>query len=295
MESNATSMRFSHRRNIVSILAASAIALAAAGCNSDSPAGPSGGNEQQAPALPSAERMKFDFDFFNLSSKTDAGAQAAAASADASSAPATQQNYFNARVRLAIIHVVTEFVLTPPIAAFSLALNTTPSPQDDGSYLWVYTYVDGDEEAQIRLRGEPKGDQVAWELRVSSNESVPAIENELWFEGETSGDGEAGTWRFHDFNRPGEPIVARLDWDFDGVGEQLSFTDLDENPGNKLSYSRTGSDHSVDFLDASADTTWFIRWDEADGTGSLRAPDYNGGVEACWDDDQDDIACSPVS
>ena len=34
----------------------------------------------------------------------------------------------------------------------------------------------------------------------------------------------------------------------------------------------------------------FIRWN-ADGTGSLKVPDYNGGEEACWDRWQENADC----
>lgn len=256
-----------------------ALLLVVAGCNSD-PTGPDTGGTQ-SPVLPSAERLQLQLDFFDQAGKTET---------------ATNQNYFNARVRIAVIQVIAEFILTPPVTAFSLALHTVPSAQPDGSYLWVYTYVKGDEEAQIRLRGTPHGEQVTWELRVSSTESNPPIVDELWFEGETWRDGEGGFWRFHDFNKPGKPIVARLDWDTNGDGEdELVITDLYDNPGDSLSYSVKGSRHSIDFLDVSESMTWFIRWDVADGTGSLRAPDYNGGAEACWDEEQDDVACEPVS
>ncbi len=283
--------RTSHdRRGLARLARMFALALLVVGvesCSSEDPAGP-GGTNDAPPVLPAPERLSFDIDFFKDGARAQSGD---ATEKDA----AAQLNYFNARVRLAVIQVVAEFVLAPPVGAFALALHSVPTHQEDGSYLWVYTYVDGDEEAQIRLRGTPIGDRVAWEMRVSTNEETPPIVDELWFEGETWRDGDGGFWRFHDFKREGEPVVARIDWDETNDGARLVFTDLDENPGDTLSYIVKGTRGSIELFDASESLLSFIRWNEADGTGSLRAPDYNSGAEACWDKRQNDTVCSTAS
>ncbi|MFN0152108.1 MAG: hypothetical protein ACKVU1_15510 [bacterium] len=269
------------------VFAAALLVIGVASCSSEDPTGP-GDTNGAPPVLPAPERLSFDIEFFKDGARAQSG--------DVTEKDAgTQLNYFNARVRLAVIQVVAEFVLAPPVGAFALALHSVPTHQADGSYLWVYTFVDGEEEAQIRLRGTPRGDRVAWEMRVSTNEETPPIVDELWFEGETWRDGEAGFWRFHDFRRVGEPVVARIDWDETNEGARLVFTDLDENPGDTLSYIVKGTRGSIELFDASELLLSFIRWNEADGTGSLRAPDYNNGAEACWDRRQNDTVCSTAS
>ncbi len=273
-------MRKASKNGLRKLIMAGIVVFLLTGCSATTPTEPNGGSNDQAsaPALPAPELLQFNFGFFGQAEKT-AG---------------SNENFFNAAIRVAVIEVITDFILIPPVAAISLALHTVPSPQDDGSYLWVYTWVDGEEEAQIRLRGRVEGSRVAWELRVSSTEETSPIVNELWFEGETWNDGDTGFFRFHDFGRNNKPIVARLDWDSNGNDQELIFTDLDENPGDELAWRKTGSVGSVEFLDSSEDELWFIRFDESDGTGSLRADDYNNGEEACWDDHQNDIACSPA-
>ena len=115
------------------------LAFGSAGCLQETPLGPDPDPETaQAPALPSAERLAFDFAFFQEPAAPDR---------------ASRQNFFNAYIRAAVANAVTHLVLVPPVAAFSLALHTVPSPQEDGSYLWIYTWVNGAEERQVRLRG----------------------------------------------------------------------------------------------------------------------------------------------
>lgn len=246
------------------------------GCSDESPtAAPAG----DAPVLPAPERLTFDFDFFQEPSTLERASKA---------------NFFNAFVRAHVASAVTHLLVVPPVAAFSLALHTVPSPQDDGSYLWVYTWVHGAEEAQIRLRGTPLGaGRAAWELRVANN--VDGWANELWFEGETWTDGAEGAWSFHDFEREGQPVVASLAWGHDADGDFLRLEDELDNAGDSLEYREDGSRRSFTLEDADApDLSWYVRWNEADGTGSLRAPDYNGGNPACWDERQNDTECPAI-
>jgi hypothetical protein len=249
--------------------------LLAAGCVSEnSPNAP----HDEAPVLPDTAEFSIDADWFNSQQKA---------------LDATQQNFLNAAIRVVVIKTVSDIVLTPPVAAFALALHSVPTRQPDGSWLWVYTYVYGQDEAQIRLRGEPDDYGADWEMRVT----LPAAGavNELWFEGETSRWGEEGYWLFHDFNRPDDPTVARLEWGREGSVRSVSFTDLDVNPGDRLSYREGESDRSIEFSDASEGEEWFIRWNETTGAGSLMVPDYNGGLEACWDSLRNDVDCAPAS
>lgn len=250
-----------------------------AGCDGDSTTGPSNtGNG--SPTLPDAAMLDFNFGFFE--------------SAQGKEAPATKTNFFNAVIRVAAIQAVTRIVLTPPVAAFALAVHTIPSPQPDGSYIWVFTHVIEGKDVQIRLRGLEEEDEVFWELRINAPYLDEPIDNELWFDGETQIEGDGGAFRFYDFSRIGKPHVATIEWVNEADSEELIFTDYDENPGNELSWHRTGSDCRIDYLDYSESGEWFIRWDEDDGSGSLMVEDYNNGNEACWNHHQDDVDCTPA-
>ncbi len=264
-------------RDKLLLLAAIGI-LALTGCSEDTPLGPITDPEPQAeaPVLPDASRMEIDLSFFDQGKDYD------------KSFP--RENFFNAYLRAVVVTGLTELVLAPPVAAFSLAVHTIPSYQPDGSWLWVYTYVNGAEEAQIRLRGVIVDDGVDWALRVS----VPAegIEDELWFDGSTRDDGDVGLWTFYDFNLAGKPAVAELEWSH-GVDEDLlQLTALyGEDAGDRLAFSVSGDEHRIDFAEGDSFNAWFIRWLASDGSGSLMVPDYNGGEEACWDENQYNMVC----
>ena len=239
---------------------------------------------EQAPVLPAPENLSFQLGFFSDNEPS-------------ALERASKWNFFNAAVRVFAVTLFTDIVLAPPVGAFALALHTVPSPQPDGSWMWVYTWVNGEEEAQVRLRGKAvSADRVEWSMRVSS--TVDGWDQELWFDGETWNDGDGGDWTFYDIEQKSEAEVATLEWGADSEGKYLRLTDLVDNPGDSLEYREEGELDTVTYTDASeSELSWYVTWNDVTGAGSLRAPDYNEGEKACWDEQQNDVECpmAPVS
>ncbi len=261
-------------RNILLLTVAAAI-LALAGCSENTPLGPTAEPQAQAPVLPDAERMTVNMGFFDQGKDYDKSF--------------ARQNFFNAYLRAVIVTGMTELVLAPPVAAFSLAIHTVPSYQPDGSWLWIYTFVNGAEEVQIRLRGTIADDHVDWEMRVTALDE--GYENELWFDGTTSDQGDTGHWTFYDAEQSGL-AAGELYWESRVASNSLRIVALaGDDAGDELTFSEAGDNHRIDHIDAGTGDMSFIRWNESDGTGSLMVPDYNDGAEACWDESQYDIEC----
>lgn len=253
-----------------------------AGCGNGADPDPSAPRGEIAPALPDASTLAVDLGFF------DGGAETAKAAGHA--------NFVNAYLRAVLVGAMTDLVLAPPVAAFALAADTVPSRQDDGSWIWVYTFVDGAQEAQVRLRGLPdhdaQGDLVRWQLRVTLHDDHHDLDRALWFDGTTRRDGDEGAWTFYDLDQPAAPAAAILTWSHTAARQELHLEALQGvDAGDALTFSVAGSEHRIDFSEGGSDATWFIRWDANDGSGSLLVPDYNGGREACWDEQQYDVEC----
>ena len=271
--------RTSHLK-LLTLLAVLTITVALAGCASDdSPTAPIAPTDQ-APILPDPGLVTFDFSFFEQGSDIEANK-----SLD------EYENFLNAYLRVALLEVIARIVMTPPVAAFSLALHTPPSLQDDGSWIWVYTFVDGDEEAQIRLRGLPLNNGVEWELRVTLAGREPELDNEIWFTGTTSDDGETGTWTFRDLDDPAFPISGEIAWGDNAAGRFLRFTSLGgDDVGDTLEFQDADPRYTITYMDADLDETLHIEW-FADGHGNLTVPDFNDGEQACWDTDLRNVVC----
>ena len=239
-----------------------------------------------APALPNPDGFRVDLAFFSQTAK------ALELDGTGSADKFGRANFTNAYLRAVIVSAMTDLVLTPPIAAFALALHTVPNHQPDGSWLWVYTFVNGPEEAQVRLRGEVMGDQVLWQMRVTVHDGHHDLNQALWFDGTTRNDGADGVWTFYDLDQPTAPAAAELEWHHADASHELTLRAmLGDDAGDELAFSVVGDEHRIDYADAATAGAWFLRWDAADGTGSLRVPEYNGGLEACWDAQQYDIDC----
>ncbi len=70
--------------------------------------------------------------------------------------------------------------------------------------------------------------------------------------------------------------MASLLWGADSNGKYLRFIDEIDNVGDSIEYRENGPIHSFTYTDADlVDSSWYVKWDEVIGSGSLRAPDYN--------------------
>lgn len=250
------------------------LALHTTGCSDDT-TNPVTAPTAQAPALPDPEALTFDFAFFD-----------GAAGLDKSGG--LHDNFINAYLRAVLLQAVAELTLAAPVGTFAVALHTVPVAQDDGAWVWSYTWNGYRYPIRVALRGLPAGDHVQWEMRVGAGSAEPT---ELWFEGSTSGGGHEGHWLFHDLDDPARPVCGEIAWGDDDAGRFLQFTSRElESNGDVLRFNDADPDYAVTFVPGTGAAGSFIRW-LADGTGSLQVPDYNGGAEACWDQWQENVVC----
>lgn len=269
-------LMFRNLRAATGLMALGAIlllwALAAGGCADGT--SPTAAPAAQAPDLPDPAALRFAFPFFDQA----AGLQKSGG----------HDNFVNAYLRVVVLQAMAELTLATPVAAFAVALHTVPAAQPDGAWVWSYTWTGYRYPIRVALRGLPAGDQVQWEMRVSPANTEPTL---LWFAGTTGGDGRSGRWLFHDLDDPAQPVCGEVAWGRDAAGRFLEFTSREpEAAGDMLRFTDADPDFAVTFVPGTGGAEWFIRW-HADGTGSLRVPDYNGGVEACWDQWQEDTDC----
>lgn len=248
-------------------------------------------NASEAPAVPPAASMKFDFGFFDQ----NGAAQTYAAHPNGADATLEASNWINAVVRVVYINLTVADMFTPPIQALQAAFSTTPVLGDDGWYTWSYAFSDSGHNVSLKLRGRIDGAVVTWRMQVTDPQAVPAMQDFLWFSGETRLQNDRGFWIFNDRRNGGEVAVARLDWN--SVAERdrsLSFRNVDTmspDYNDQLEYRVADAIVSMTFHDESANQNSDITWNETTGTGSLLMPDYNGGLRACWDAHQQNTTC----
>lgn len=270
---------------------------ALSGCSND-PVTPPDTNDNHAPALPAVSTMKFDLDFFGVAAPAlDAQSLATGAPSDAmlqATSGGDHENWINAYVRAVFIQLSTYDMLEEPIGAFAYAINSVPQKQDDGSYLWTYIFVDQSIEYSVFLFGTPHPSTVEWRMEVSSNDPAMLLNHFVWFSGESKNDDTGGYWQFFEpIDQTNGVQSARIDFVNGPHVDTLTLTVNGsgyENEGDALTFTDSRTTGSIEYYDASESLTSSIIW-HANGTGSLTAPDYNGGAKACWDNEQRNIAC----
>lgn len=271
-----------HRSTPLRLLALVTIAGLAA-CDADSTAPDDPG---PPPELPPLTSMSGDFSFFGDPSATQ-GAPAPAA--DLSSL-----NFANAAVRVLAAQVVTVVGLAVPVAVFAAAANNTPTFEDDGRWHWRFTAVHGGHTYTAHLSGAVSGSEVVWDMRITSPTHVPPLDEFVWYEGRGRLDRSSGAWTFYDPSAPtSSTAVLRIEWHHASPTDHgWTATALaGAAEGDDFTASVDGDHHLLTYRDASEQTFVEIYWNGADGTGYLIAPHYNGGVKACWDENQRDVAC----
>jgi hypothetical protein len=261
-----------------------------------------------APQLPPASTMRMELDFFGVDTPAldEASLQRGVPGSELQAATADDHtNWINAFVRAVFVQLLMYDALEEPIAAFALAAHSIPQLQDDGSYLWTYIFVEDSIEYSIFLYGTPMTDRVEWRLEVSTNHPDVQLDHFVWFDGVTMTDDSEGYWQFY------EPVVAptaaasasaeatdgvaliRIDWTNAPAGNTLRLTvngEGHEDFGDYVEFFASATTGSIEHYDASEDLLSSIVW-YADGSGSLTVPDYNDGLQACWDTGQRNVEC----
>ncbi len=260
-----------------------ALLAALAACTSD-PTSPS--DPGPPPELPPLTSMSGDFSIFGTP-----GGQHAELSSGAS---LTSQNFGNAAIRVLAAQVATVVVLAVPVATFAAAANSTPTFEDDHRWHWRFMTVQGGYTYTAHLTGVVQGGSVVWDMRITSPTHAPPLDEFVWYDGQGQLDHTSGTWTFYDPATPASSTpVLGIDWTHVSATEHgWEATALaGVASGDIFTASVDGDDRMITYLDASEQDFMEIYWNAADGSGYLIAPHYNGGVKACWDSNQQDVAC----
>ncbi|MEM7414395.1 MAG: hypothetical protein AAF389_02795 [Gemmatimonadota bacterium] len=250
------------------------LTLALGAC--DDTTGPGDGDP---PVLPAEESMAFDVDFFETSPNFVLGSspQRAAESNWIAAAFAVLQ----ANVGVAIHSIV-------PRAIWASALSQTPS-FEDGRWHWRFNATNGQESFQSHVIGYEEGGNRVFEVRVTV--TAQQIDDRLLFQGTAPIGGTSGEWVFYDLNDGS--MVSRVAWSHPETDEWLlSFTALaGDDQDDVLTYHVDGTSRRVSYLDASEDVTIEVVWDAITREGYIIAPAINGGAQACWDSELDNVVC----
>jgi len=162
---------------------------------------------------------------------------------------------------------------------------------EDGQWHWRFSTTENGQTYAGDLTGYIEGGDLIAEMRITA--TALGLDDFLWYVGTAPVGGTTGTWEFFDPAAP-TTVVGSIDWEHPGTAVwTVSFTaETGSGAGDVLTYDVNGNTRGISFTDASAGTTVVIEWNAATNVGSITAPNYNGGVRACWDATLANATCS---
>jgi hypothetical protein len=279
-------------KRIPALLLALALTVFTAACSQDeeSPSNPAAENE--APELPPADVMAVDLETFD-------GAEAQGSSKVKTTdepTPSDSSNYVVAKATAIAVNSAVLAGIAPAAVAFAGAFLVQPVEQEDGSWLWSYQAVYSEWVLDLQLTGKREGSETVWALRVSTDDTNPALVDYLWYEGRCPYVPITGYWQFYDPTVPEAPVqLLRLEWSRASAVERSATFTVNRPGGNsegdRLEYAQDGSAALMQYHDASAAMTWDVQWNIETEAGSVIVPYYSRGERACWDEDHLNAVC----
>lgn len=207
-------------------------------------------------------------------------------------------NHTRAFATVFLVNTAVGIHLILPSALTSSAGQDTPHVEN-GTWIWENTTTILGRVIDMRLEGTAEGSSVDWRMYMSAdNWGGQAYDDFLLYTATTQIGGQSGSWSlYYDIEDQGRTRVLDADYERSGSLHQLVFSIPETNPneearGDSVTYEADGSDRFFDH-DVSGGNR-VIEWDAVTKAGSITAFDYNGGEQACWDSNLDNVACTPT-
>lgn len=258
------------------------LALFLVSCGSDNPTS----SDDTPPEIPPTGTMTVDLSTFFANNNAPATDDLQGAN----------QNFLTA---LGVVTFVNAFVvlgLSVPVAVTRAALSVEPTLEDDGKFHWVYTQTVQGTTITAELTAETRTSEIHWEMLITGQIGAVQYDNFLWYEGDSNLEGSSGFWQFYDASQPDNQVpFVRVDYEYNSETDKiLTFTNNrpgDPGEGSTITYVVDGATVTMTVFRADEDKTTEVSWNRTTGTGYIIAPDYNNGEKACWDENQEDVAC----
>lgn len=266
-------MKFSRTFSLLFIFSISVLLSA---CNSSST-----NVTETPPALPPSEVMESDFDIFTDNEPTSS------VQPGNNETESPYSHFLNASARALILNGTIKSNLFLPATILAGAEAVEPELNDDGDWEWNYSVSGNSETFSVSIVAAEQTDgQTSWSVFISN--SLINMNNELLFEGISSGDNGSGTWTVYRLAGFGisEPHI-QLEWEFDSITRFSVGLEFLQEPGflpiKTILTERDGSDKRTVSREENGDLRADISWKIDSKQGSLIAPNYNEGEQACWD------------
>ncbi len=262
-------------RKIVALLL---FVMAFAGCETVDPKS----DELEVPAVIPEEAFSINLDVFER--EVPAGKHGKA-----------YTNWLSAVLRTGTAVYIGHAILHVPFS-LTAAVQQVPPVYQGGAFVWAAdTLIDGQEHA-VQLKAQLAETYIDWQMQVTGviDETGVTFENFLLYRARTQTDVNEGTFQVYFPVETGSQQVMDGSYEvIDEMDHTLTFSipqDVDDIGGSSAVFDRDGLFVTLDLI-GPLGGTHLIKWNTETGEGSLIAPDYNNGEEACWDETLRNVPC----
>jgi hypothetical protein len=231
-----------------------------------------GSNEDEVPAVIPPDMFQVGTDLFSGNPKGAAGI-----------------NFAAGALRVWPVSLIVTAHMILPAAVTAAAVSTTPV-FEDGAWKWVASTTNGAQSVQFTLLATPTNPGHDWSMRVSYNDRGTIIDDFELYSGHTENNGTEGDWSLNYLIAGTSTNVLNAVFNKDSETDKTLTLSIPS--GDSVTYVEDGNFRSFEWFQSEASLTHLVEWNHVTGAGSITATNFNGGVEACWDEFQDDVACS---
>jgi len=236
------------------------------------------------PQLPASSSMQMEFSSFDFNRKATGGQVQ------------TVNNYAKAVGVAVTLNNIVKLNLAIPHALYTAAEEIEPEFTDDGNWEWSYSHTAGGESYSVLLKASrTSSSSVNWDFYVSNSQL--GLSQQLFFSGQSNVDGTEGTWNYYSLDdASSEAALSTVEWQVDqNEDKELQLEVLDGNSdyqGDYIEYSYDGTIKQITYFDSSESSSTELQINTETQAGYLKAPNYNEGEKACWNENRQDTPCS---
>lgn len=250
--------------------------VAISGCDSSN-------SEDEAPDVIPSTVFALPVDLFNQSSSK-------------SSMPGA--NFTAAALRVWPVSLLISANMIIPSLTTLQALNATPVFQD-GAWVWTSSADNNGQAVAFTLSATRDGNTTNWSMKISSTGGLQGQElNDFeLFTAETSENGETGSWQlFYFINEASQNVLNATYTTTSATEKSITFSIPEtaaQSAGDSVEYRENGDERSFIWEQVAESISHSVSWHATTTVGSISATNFNGGSMGCWDENLEDVACSP--
>lgn len=217
----------------------------------------------------------------------------------------TIENWFYSAVNVGVYSAILKGSLAIPVTAFKATISQEPFYDTEaGLWTWESSFSEFSNDFSIRLTADVIDGNVEWKGYVtststSSTSSYYPPENFLWFEGQSTIDGNSGSWTLIESPANPNPWIS-TEWSRNEAQTEgeATFTIEKEGDliGSYISYSRDENsdfNRSVDISNTQTGDMIEIDWNSELKYGRVKSENHFGDTDFhCWDEDLQDTSCA---